>query len=117
MSSITIPTVPTTVPSSTVPSTGIRLAVPARAGAIGGLAFAASILAQNVLRASAPANDASPDRDHPLLQRPPAGGARPRGALPDRCRRPLGVRRHHRLAGERSGSHASRRGAAWVPPR
>ncbi len=60
MSSITIPTVPTTVPSSTVPSTGIRLAVPARAGAIGGLAFAASILAQNVLRASAPANDASP---------------------------------------------------------
>ena len=55
MSSITIPTVPTTVPSSST-----RVAVPARAGAIGGLAFAASILAQNVLRASAPANDASP---------------------------------------------------------
>ncbi len=34
----------------------------ARLGGIGGLVFAGSILAQNVLRASAPANDASPEK-------------------------------------------------------
>ena len=46
--------------STSTTSNPTGLAVSARVGAVGGLVFTASILAQNLLRASAPANDASP---------------------------------------------------------
>ena len=56
MSAITFPTTTSTTGSST------RFSLPTRLGGIGGLVFATSILVQNALRASAPTNDASPEK-------------------------------------------------------
>jgi hypothetical protein len=58
-SSIPTFSIPTSSTLTTTPNP-VRAAVSARAGAVGGLVFTASILAQNALRAAAPANDASP---------------------------------------------------------
>ncbi len=63
MSTATIPTISTdhlTNPA-TAPSTS-RTLFTARAGGIGGLVFAGTILLQNALRSGAPANDASPEK-------------------------------------------------------
>jgi len=57
--STTFPTSPSTSTPAAVASTSTRLA---RLGGVGGLVFTGSILAQNLLRASAPANDASPEK-------------------------------------------------------
>ncbi len=55
-------TIPNTVPTTTTASSSTRFSLPARLGGIGGLVFAGSILMQNALRASAPTNDASPEK-------------------------------------------------------
>ncbi len=60
MSSMTIQT--TTTPTTESAGSSTRFSLPSRLGGIGGLVFASSILLQNALRASAPANDASPEK-------------------------------------------------------
>ena len=57
----TMPTTEMTNPSSTRAPAG-RVLPAARLGGIGGLVFTASILVQNILRASAPQNDATPEK-------------------------------------------------------
>ena len=54
-------TPPKTLEAPTEPTFARRTRI-ARLGGVGGLVFTGSILAQNLLRASAPANDASPEK-------------------------------------------------------
>ncbi len=56
------PTAPSETPEASTDSASDRMTRVARLGGVGGLVFIGSILAQNLLRASAPANDASPEK-------------------------------------------------------
>ena len=56
------PTAPSETPETPTDSSSARMTRVARLGGVGGLVFIGSILAQNLLRASAPANDASPEK-------------------------------------------------------
>ena len=56
------PTAPSETPAASTDSASDRMTRVARLGGVGGLVFIGSILAQNLLRASAPTNDASPEK-------------------------------------------------------
>ena len=62
MTAAIAPIAPATTLEDPARSASGRMTATARLGGIGGLVFTGSILAQNLLRASAPANDASPEK-------------------------------------------------------